>query len=161
MVASGDERALCLLYDAQADWAYSVALKVLRDEQAAEDAVQEAFVKLWRSAARFDSALGSARSWIGIIVRNVALDMRRRSKPTDELDDRVMANWATEAIEPPDPKLGKCLDQLPREHARAIVTMYTYGLSHTELSEHLDLPLGTVKSWVRRGTKSLKVCMER
>lgn len=71
-----------------------------------------------------------------------------------------MAGLATDAVEPPDPKLGKCLDQLPRDQARAIVTMYSYGLSHSELSEQLELPLGTIKSWIRRGTQSLKHCME-
>lgn len=159
-MAAGNERAFRLLYEAQADWVYGIALRILRDTQAAEDAVQEAFVKLWRTAARFDPALGSAKTWIGIIARNAALDMGRRSRPTDELDEGTMATLATEAVDPPDPKLGKCLDQLPRDQAKAIVTMYAYGLSHSELSQQLELPLGTIKSWVRRGTQSLKLCME-
>ncbi len=159
-MASGDERAFRLLYEAQADWVYAIALRILRDTQAAEDAVQEAFVKLWRTAARFDTTLGSAKTWIGIIARNAALDMGRRCRPVEELDEGTMVTLATEAVEPPDPKLGKCLDQLPPDQARAIVTMYSYGLSHSELSEQLDLPLGTVKSWIRRGTQSLKHCME-
>lgn len=159
-MAAGDERALRLLYEAQADWVYAIALRILRDAQAAEDAVQEAFVKLWRTAGRFDAGLGSAKTWIGIIARNSALDMSRRRQPLDELDEGAMASLATEAMEPPDPKLGRCLDQLPQDQARAIVTMYTYGLSHSELAEQLELPLGTVKSWIRRGTQSLKHCME-
>lgn len=159
-MAMGDEWAFRQLYDAQADWVYTIALRILRDTQAAEDAVQEAFVKLWRTAPRFDAKLGSAKTWIGIIARNAALDLGRRRQPADELDEGTMASLATEAVDPPDPKLGKCLDQLPRDQARAIVTMYNYGLSHSELSEQLDLPLGTVKSWIRRGTQSLKQCME-
>lgn len=159
-MAAGDERAFRQLYETQADWVYAIALRILRDTQAAEDAVQEAFVKLWRTAARFDASLGSGKTWIGIIARNAALDMGRRRQPVEELDEGTMASLATEAVEPPDPKLGKCLDQLPPDQARAIVTMYNYGLSHSELSEQLDLPLGTVKSWVRRGTQSLKQCME-
>lgn len=159
-MAAGDERAFRQLYETQADWVYAIALRILRDAQAAEDAVQEAFVKLWRTAARFDAALGSAKTWIGIIARNSALDLGRRRQPVEELDEAKLVTLATEAVEPPDPKLGKCLDQLPPAQARAIVTMYSYGLSHSELSEQLDLPLGTVKSWVRRGTHSLKLCME-
>lgn len=159
-MAAGDERALRQLYEAQGDWVYAIALRILRDTQAAEDAVQEAFVKLWRTAGRFDAALGSAKTWIGIIARNAALDMGRRRQPTEELDESTMASLATEAVEPPDPKLGKCLDQLPRDQAQAIVTMYNFGLSHSELSHQLDQPLGTVKSWIRRGTQSLKHCME-
>jgi RNA polymerase sigma-70 factor (ECF subfamily) len=159
-MATGDERAFRLLYEAKADWVYAIALRILRDTQAAEDAVQEAFVKLWRTAGRFDAGLGSAKTWIGIIARNAALDIGRRCGPVEELNEGVMATLATEAVEPPDPKLGKCLDQLPRDQARAIITMYSYGLSHSELSQQLDLPLGTVKSWIRRGTQSLKHCME-
>ncbi|MCW1427818.1 RNA polymerase sigma factor [Novosphingobium sp. JCM 18896] len=159
-MASGEEAAFRRLYEAEADWVYAIALRILRDSQAAEDAVQEAFIKLWRTASRFDPALGSAKTWIGIIARNAALDLGRRRQPVEELDEGHLATLATEAVEPPDPKLGKCLDELPRDQARAIVTMYSYGLSHSELSETLALPLGTVKSWIRRGTQSLKLCME-
>lgn len=159
-MAAGNEQAFRALYEARADWVYAIALRILRDAQAAEDAVQEAFVKLWRTAGRFDATRGSAKTWIAIIARNAALDMGRRRQPADELDDGTMALLATDAVEPTDPKLARCLDQLPRDQAKAIVTMYTYGLSHSELSEQFELPLGTVKSWVRRGTQSLKVCME-
>ncbi len=159
-MANGSETSFRTLYDTQANRVFAIALRILRDQQAAEDAVQETFVKLWRTAGRFEESRGSAKAWIGIIARNSALDMGRKRQPNDELDETVMARMATEAVEPPDPKLGRCLDQLPREQAGAIVTMYTYGLSHSELSERLELPLGTIKSWVRRGTQSLKVCME-
>lgn len=159
-MAAGDEGAFHALYEVEADWVYAIAMRILRDGPAAEDAAQEAFIKLWRTASRFDPARGSAKTWIGIIARNSALDMGRRRQPVEELDEASMALLATDVVEPPDPKLGKCLDELPRDQARAIVTMYSYGLSHSELSEQLDLPLGTVKSWVRRGTHSLRICME-
>lgn len=160
-MAAGNESAFRLLYEAKANWVYAIALRILRDPQIAEDAVQEAFVKLWRTAGRYDVARGSAKAWIGIIARNCALDMGRRRPPANEFSDSALALLEADAVEPPDPKLGKCLGQLPDDHARAIVTMYTYGFSHSELSEQLDLPLGTIKSWVRRGTQSLKVCMEK
>lgn len=159
-MANGNERSFRQLYEAQANWVYAIALRLLRDPQIAEDAAQEAFVKLWRTAKRYDVTRGSARAWIGIIARNCALDMGRRRQPATECDDVALALVEADAVEPPDPKLGKCLDQLPGDQAKVIVTMYTYGYSHTELSEQLDLPLGTIKSWVRRGTQSLKICME-
>lgn len=159
-MASGNEASLRRLYDVQADWVFAIALRILRDRQAAEDAVQETFVKLWRTASRFDAKLGSAKSWIGIIARNAALDLGRRRQPVSEWDDEAAASMAVDPVEPPDPKLGKCLERLPADQAHAIVTMYSYGLSHSELSEQLALPLGTVKSWIRRGTQSLKICME-
>ncbi len=160
-MAAGDQRAFQQLYESHAKWIYAISYRILREPQAAEDATQEAFVKLWRNASRFDPARGSGKSWIGIIARNSALDLIRRRQPADELDDAVMATMATDAVDPPDPKLGKCLGQLPPDQARAIVTMYSYGLSHSELSEQFDLPLGTIKSWVRRGTQALRQCMEQ
>ncbi len=160
-MAAGNQRSFRLLYEAHANWVYAIALRILRDPQIAEDAVQEAFIKLWRTAGKFDLTRGSAKAWIGIISRNCALDMGRRRQPAAETGDAALALLETDAVEPPDPKLGKCLDQLPGDQAKAIVKMYTYGFSHSELSEQLGLPLGTIKSWVRRGTQSLKVCMEK
>jgi len=159
-MAAGCEKSFRLLYDAQANWVYAIAQRILRDPQIAEDAVQETFVKLWRTAGRFDLARGSAKAWIGIIARNCALDMCRRRQPGNETGDAALAMLEAEAVELPDPKLGKCLGQIPSDQAKAIMAMYTYGFSHSELSEQLAIPLGTVKSWVRRGTQSLKVCME-
>ena len=159
-MAAGNKSSFRLLYEARANWVYAIALRILRDPQIAEDAVQETFIKLWRTAGRYDIARGSAKAWIGIIARNCALDMGRRRQPAAEIDDAALALLEADAVDPPDPKLGKCLGQLPGDQAKAIVAMYTYGFSHSELSEQLELPLGTIKSWVRRGTQSLKVCME-
>lgn len=160
-MAGGNERAFRLLYEALANWVYAIAFRILRDPQIAEDAVQETFVKLWRTAGRYDVERGSAKAWIGIIARNCALDMGRRRLPASETGENSLELLEAVAVEPPDPKLGKCLSQLPDDQAKAIIAMYTYGFSHSELSEQLDLPLGTIKSWVRRGTQALKVCMER
>jgi RNA polymerase sigma-70 factor, ECF subfamily len=159
-VASGDDAAFRSLYDVTANWVYSIALRLLRDKEAAEDAVQETFVKIWRTAERFDPASGSPGSWIGIIARNTSLDLIRKRRPVIELSDNEVAMIVTEPIDPPDIKLGRCLACLPADQARAIVIMYTYGMSHAELAEHMGVPLGTVKSWVRRGSQSLKLCME-
>lgn len=160
-MAGGNERAFRLLYESLANWVFAIALRILRDPQIAEDAVQETFVRLWRTAGKYDVARGSAKAWIGVIARNCALDMGRRRPSQSEFDEATLELLEANAVEPPDPKLGKCLGLLPDDQAKAIVAMYTYGFSHSELSEHLGLPLGTIKSWVRRGTQSLKVCMEQ
>ena len=125
----------------------------------AEDAVQETFVKIWRSAGQFDAALGTPQGWISIIARNVALDLIRKRRPYEELSDTDIMAIAADPCEPSDPKLGQCLAQLPEEQITAIVTMYTYGMSHSELSSHLGAPVGTIKSRVRRATASLKKYM--
>ena len=155
-IAAGDQKAFQNLYRENCSMVYTIALRVLRDTSLAEDAVQETFVKIWRSARQFDAALGTPQSWISVIARNVALDLVRRRRPYEELSNTDITEVAAEPCEPSDPKLGQCLARLPAEQVIAIVTMYTYGMSLSELSSHLGAPIGTVKSRVRRGTESLK-----
>ncbi len=159
-VADGDMAAFRRLYDAAAGRLLAIALNILRDRQAAEDAVQEAFLKVWRKAERYDPSRGAPLAWMGVIARNAALDMVQARRPVEELEAADTIELATHMVEPPDARLGQCLARLPGDQAKAIVAMYTYGLSHSELAEHLAMPLGTVKSWVRRGTQALKECME-
>ena len=155
-IAAGDQKAFRRLYRENCSLVYTIALRVLRDTALAEDAVQDAFVKIWRSARQFDAALGTPQSWISVIARNVALDLVRRRRPYEELSNTDISAIAADPCEPSDPKLGQCLARLPAEQVIAIVTMYTYGMSLSELSSHLGAPIGTVKSRVRRGTESLK-----
>ncbi len=158
-IAAGDQKAFQHLYKENCSLVYTIALRILRDGFLAEDAVQEAFVKIWRSAGQFDAALGTPQGWISIIARNVALDLIRKRRPHEELSDTDVTAIAADPCEPSDPKLGQCLAQLPEEQIKAIVTMYTYGMSHSELSIHLGAPVGTIKSRVRRATASLKKYM--
>lgn len=158
-VANGDLAAFRSLYDDVGSVVLAISRRILRDSQAAEDAAQEAFVRIWRSAGKFDPARGTALSWIGTIARNAALDQLPRNAPAEMLEVADTIEFASVAVEPPDARLGQCLGQLPRDHAIAIVTMYTYGLSHSELAEKLGVPLGTAKSWVRRGMAKLQETM--
>ena len=158
-IVAGDQNAFRHLYRENCMLVYTIALRVLRDTSLAEDAVQETFVKIWRSARQFDAALGTPQSWISVIARNVALDLVRRRRPYEELSNTDISAIAADPCEPSDPKLGQCLARLPAEQVIAIVTMYTYGMSLSELSSHLGAPIGTVKSRVRRGTESLKKYM--
>ena len=159
-IAAGDQKAFRRLYRENCSLVYTIAQRVLRDTSLAEDAVQETFVKIWRSARQFDAALGTPQSWISVIARNVALDLVRRRRPYEELSNTDITEVAADPCEPSDPKLGQCLARLPAEQVIAIVTMYTYGMSLSELSSHLGAPIGTVKSRVRRGTASLKKYMD-
>lgn len=158
-IAVGDQKAFQHLYRENCSLVYTIALRILRDTSLAEDAVQETFVKIWRTAGQFDAKLGTPQSWISIIARNVALDLIRKRRPYEELYDTDIMAIAADHCEPSDPKLGRCLAQLPEEQIIAIVTMYTYGMSHSELSSHLGAPIGTIKSRVRRATASLKKYM--
>ena len=158
-IAAGDQKAFQHFYQENCGLVYTIALRILRDGSLAEDAVQEAFVKIWRSAGQFDATLGTPQGWISVIARNVALDLIRKRRPHEELSDTDMTAIAADPCEPSDPKLGQCLARLPEEQITAIVTMYTYGMSHSELSIHLGAPVGTIKSRVRRATASLKKYM--
>jgi RNA polymerase sigma-70 factor (ECF subfamily) len=158
-VGAGDMQAFSSLYGLSAGRLLAIALRILRDQQAAEDAVQEAFLRIWRNAGRYDPARGAPLAWMGVIARNAALDLIDRRPPPEPVSAADTAELAVAAVEPPDARLGQCLKRLPADQARAIVTMYNEGLSHSELADRLAVPLGTAKSWVRRGTQSLKECM--
>lgn len=158
-IAAGDQRAFKQLYQENCGLVYTVALRILRDGSLAEDAVQETFVKIWRSAGQFDAVLGTPKSWISVIARNVALDLIRKRRPHEELSDIYITAIAADTCEPSDPKLTQSLARLPEEQITAIVTMYTYGMSYSELSSRLGAPVGTIKSRVRRATASLKKYM--
>lgn len=156
-VAGGDRAAVSTLYRRLASRLYAIAQRVLRDPGLAEDAMQEAFVKIWRNAHRFDPARGQASAWVAVIVRRTALDRRPKTvaAPLGEIE--------IPGLDPAyvHPRLAQCLAELPQPHRKALVLMYVYGLSHSELAKVMDAPLGTVKSWVRRAGAALKESLER
>ena len=154
-IAAGDRAALKLLYDRYGARLLGIAHRILRDGALAEDALQEAFAKIWRNAGRFDRARGSALGWTVIIVRRAAFDLRPRAPAAAPVDV---------ACEPPEtdmlhPGLARALAALPETHRKALVLMYIHGLTHAELAAAMGAPLGTVKSWVRRGAATLKAAV--
>jgi RNA polymerase sigma-70 factor, ECF subfamily len=159
-VAQGDKVAFRALYDLASTRMMAIASKIVRERELAEEAVQEAFIRIWRKANHYEVARGTAITWMGVITRNAALDLVRKSLRLNNVDEVTLDDLQVDPVEPPDAQLGRCLKRLPPDQARAILTMYTYGLSHSELAEKLDVPLGTVKSWVRRGIRDLRNCME-
>ena len=154
-IAAGERAALKELYDRFGARLYGIAYRILRDNALAEDALQEAFVKIWRNAGKYDRARGSALGWVVIIVRRAAFDLRPR-EPIAEPDE-----IAAIAVEEPeagmlDPGLARALAALPETQRRALLLSYVYGMSHAELAAAMGAPLGTVKSWVRRAAAALK-----
>jgi RNA polymerase sigma-70 factor (ECF subfamily) len=164
--ATGDRAAFRQLYDLQAERLYGVALRITRQATMAADAVHDSFVNVWRYAERFDPARGTAEGWLTSIVRYRALDLARRGArevtglelPEQEDDEpdplaRVMDTAAGVALR-------RCLDQLDAEKRMLIVMAFLDGLTHSELAQRLGLPLGTVKSSIRRGLAGLRRCLE-
>lgn len=167
-IAGRDSGALKQLYDRTASPLLGFALRLLRRRELAEEVLQDAYVAIWQHAGEYRRDLAQPMTWMVSIVRHRALDhLRRRGEQTTNLDD-------TEAgeIEDPDPgpaqrligsqdraMLGHCLKQLDGGQRQAIALAYFRGLSHGEMAEHLSVPLGTVKTWVRRGLSRLRECL--
>ena len=151
-IAARDRAALKRLYDGFGARLHGVAYRILRDPALAEDALQEAFVKIWRNAGKFDPARGSALGWVVIIVRRAAFDVRPRDPVAEP------AEIAAEEPEPAllDPGLARALEALPETHRKALLLSYIPGLTHAELAAAMGAPLGTVKSWVRRAAAALR-----
>ncbi len=159
--AGGDHTALRVVYDREAPQMLGVARRMLRRRDLAEEAVQDTFVRVWRAAGSYDPNRGGARTWIYAILRNCTISILR-----DE--DRFAREMPGEPEAQPDAALAalperhalrRCLERLEPPRRSAIVLAYVHGLSHGELAGRLGVPLGTAKSWVRRGMAALQECM--
>ncbi len=164
--ATGDRRALRAIYDRQATRLFGVANAILRDRDAAADALQDAFLRISQRAAQYDPARGPAEAWLGAIVRHAALDLARRrgrEMPTDDpaLGDTPVEPEALEQVarSAEGRRLRDCLATLDHKNRQGIVLAFVHGLSHAQVAARLDLPLGTVKAWIRRGLARLRECL--
>ena len=161
-MALGDEPALAELYDRFGRIAYGLAVKVLRDQALAEDAVQDAFLGAWRTAAAFDPTRGTVSTWLMTLVHRRAVDLVRREdrRRTDVLDDApIAAGEATDeqaAVREERRRVQAALAQLPADQREALELAYYGGLTQSELAERLGVPLGTVKSRMFAGLGKLR-----
>ena len=161
-IMDGDETALASLYDHYSPLVYSVALRVLRDPQAAEEVLQDIFFQLWRTASRFDPARGSLPGWLLVAARNRAISRLRKRTPAtgQDLDElRVELPFDLESATAQKQLLGRVrgeLERLPAEQRAAFELAYFEGLTHSEIAARTGQPLGTIKSRLRAGVESLK-----
>jgi RNA polymerase sigma-70 factor (ECF subfamily) len=170
LVARGDETALAELYDRIGRVAYGLALRVLRDERLAEDAVQEGFLAVWRTAAAFRAERAKASTWILTLVHRRAVDLVRREerRRADPLDEATAAETASEAAGPEEAawlrfereRIQAALASLPDAQREAIELAYYGGFSQTELAERLGVPLGTIKSRMFAGLARLRELLD-
>jgi RNA polymerase sigma factor (sigma-70 family) len=161
LVARGEEGALAELYDRLGGIAYSLALRVLRDRALAEDAVQEAFLAVWRSATRFVPERARARSWVLTLVHRRAVDLVRReaTRRTEPLDDTDrpggepadQPTWLRYERE----RVQKALRTLPDQQRELIELAYYGGFTQSQLADRVGVPLGTVKSRMFTGLTRL------
>lgn len=170
-VSRGDEGALALLYDSTSAHAYGMALQVLGERHAAEEAVVDVFAQVWRRAATYDASRGSVLAWITILARSRAIDVRRRRGRRSEREVEFdLERLELEGGSLPDPfeesreseragLVRKALARLPVEQRRAVETSFFGGLSHSEVARALGLPLGTIKSRIRAGLAGLRAAL--
>jgi len=165
----GDRAAFARLYDIVGARLYGIALRILRRRSLAEEVVQEAFLSIWRHVDDYDSEKGSPLAWMVTIVRNRALDRVRGDRNLLPIEDAPgVEHWPAADPSPLDHaldaaaarRLRHCLERLDDKQRHAIRTAYWGGFTHEELAARLATPLGTVKSWIRRGLIALKVCLE-
>lgn len=173
-VAQQDAAALKALYDQCSGKLFGLALRVVGNREWGEDVLQEAFLSIWRDAGEYRASLSPPMAWMGLIVRSRGLDfLRRRAAQrihlTQEMDETLAETLALDAPSPMDTAqaseqawaLHACLQKLEFRQREVVSLAYVRDLSHSELASQLRLPLGTVKTWIRRGLDQLRICMSR
>jgi RNA polymerase sigma-70 factor (ECF subfamily) len=168
-VAGGDRAAMADLYQRTSSKLFGICLRLLGSEAEAEEVLQETYVTVWRKAAAFDSGKASAITWLAILARNKAIDRLRvrGPRPHAGLDE------ATEIVDPGASaldlledaqerhRLTLCLDELEQRTGKMIRAAFLDGATYPDLAEREGVPLGTMKSWIRRGLLRLRGCLER
>lgn len=168
--ASGDSAALRTLYDQSAPQLFSVLLRILHRRDLAEEALQEVFMSVWRKASSYRPARGSPMAWMTSIARYRALDIRRSLKSDQFSGDLMPILEETVAAEDTDlvekaglsgdaQRLEECLQRLTPQQNQAIRLAFVGGFTHEEVAGRIGSPIGTIKSWVRRGLQALRSCL--
>ena len=173
-VALADEKALRELYELTSSKLYGVAVRVVTNREWAEDVLQEAFINIWKIAGDYKATLSPPMAWMALVVRSRGLDFLRRravgrADRMQELDDVISDTVAGDSPNPMDvaqaseqaKALHNCLSLLDNKQREVVSLAYMCDLSHGELAEQLKLPLGTVKTWIRRGLEQLRGCMAK
>ena len=168
-VARGDEAAFEQLYEATRAKLYGVLLRILRRPELAEEVMQETYLKVWSTADKFDPTLGSPITWMVAMARNRAIDIMRK-KAEVSLEEGPEA--LSVAAETPTPLARRemtedlklllaCLGKLDPEKQRIVLLAYYSGWSRDQLSRKLDIPVNTIKTWLRRSLLEIRECMGR
>ena len=173
-VANKDATAFRALYDATSSKLFGFALRILIKRELAEEILQESFVSVWNNASSYQASLAAPMTWMTTIVRNKAFDLLRRVDHAVEIDADTFDKEVMEAMESADPNpleslqldadakaLAHCMTGLEGLHRQAIALAFYHDLSHSEVAQQLTLPIGTVKTWIRRGLERLRLCLQK
>jgi len=169
--ARGDQRAFQSLYAATSSQLYALLLRILRNPDRAQDALQDAYVKVWQKADTYAPDRGAPLTWLLSIARYRALDMLRRKRPEVAMpeepdmvatlleDQQSLSHSEENENQQSLDAIQVCLKTLQPQQRDSVLLAYYEGLTHQELAERMDAPLGTVKSWIRRGLMRLRECL--
>ncbi len=167
-VARGDRQAFARLYERTSAKLYGICLRLLRSEAEAEDLLQDVYVTVWQKAERFDAAKASPVTWLAVLTRNKGIDrLRKRSTKSEPIEAAVhVADDSPLPFELVDRRqeagrLSDCLDQLDERPRAMIRAAFLDGATYPELAEREGVPLGTMKSWIRRAMQRLRGCLEK
>ena len=168
-VAKGDEAAFAELYQTTSSKLFAVALRILRNKEAAEEVLQESYFKVWEKAGDFNPALASPLTWMAAIVRNRCIDEIRRKVPKAVSDETALDNLASDDEHPVAGlerqedvrRLLRCLDGLEPEKKQMVRLAYLDGMSREDLATKFGRPEGTIKTWLHRSLAQLKGCLEQ
>lgn len=169
-VAAGDQDAFQRLYAATSGKLFGVVLRIVGHRDVAEEVLQDTYLAIWDHAGEYRAERGSPIAWMATIGRNRALNRRRRERDTVSLDDPTSPpvpaeapgdiadlDWAGTGADAR--RLHGCLESLDEGPRSCILLAMVEGYTHQELAKRLDSPLGTIKSWIRRGLANLKSCL--
>ena len=170
-IAEGDDSSFDMLYERLSGPLYGMAYRMMNDTKEAEDVLQEAFTYIWRKAATYDPNRSSPFAWAVMITRNKAIDRLRVRQRLEKLREKVTSEEAfyedkdvTSANEPTLRERGalvrSALEQIPQEQRQALELSFFGGLTHEQIAERLDTPLGTIKARIRRGLLRLRDCLK-
>ncbi|MCM8857826.1 MAG: sigma-70 family RNA polymerase sigma factor [Candidatus Thiodiazotropha sp.] len=167
--ALSDRKAFARLYSMTSAKLYGVVLRILNRDDLAQDCLQDAYIKVWNNAGNYRSQMAAPLTWMSAIVRNQALDLlRKRKREVMESNDSGLPEQIDGALLPLEgltrtddgKRLGNCLEQLKEQQRQVIALAYFKGLTHDELAAYTETPLGTIKTWIRRGLDQLRRCLE-
>lgn len=169
--AQGDQQAFQRLYASTSSQLYALLLRILRNPERAQDALQDAYVRVWQKADTYSPERGAPLTWLLTVARYRALDMLRRKRPEvampEEPDMIARLLEDSQSLSPAEENENRqaldairaCLGTLQTQQRDSVLFSYYEGMTHQELSERMDAPLGTVKSWIRRGLIRLRECL--
>ncbi len=155
-----DEQAMTRFYEMHSRLVYSIALRVLRDPSQAEDVVQETFMQVWTRPLAFNPARGNISSFLAVMVRNRSVDVLRRRKPNDSIDDLQIASSQNLANETEHrmmlERVREVVSEMPAEQQTALSLAFFDGLTHSEIAAQTNQPLGTIKTRIRAAVQRLE-----